>query len=195
MQPTLCARCKKNVAVIFITKIENGVSTNEGLCLKCAKELNIQPVDDIMKKMGISEEELDSISNDMMEAFGGAENLQHIEDGDDSDGKTATFPFLNKLYGGQDGQQQPMEPPRQPRETKERGESRTLDVASVGEEGHHIVRVIDKDGMYYSVNGLTLSDGCALYFREGESPMEYYVEVVDADGETVGTYKMFAAAL
>ena len=78
---------------------------------------------------------------------------------------------------------------------QERGESRTLDVASVGEEGHHIVRVIDKDGMYYSVNGLTLSDGCALYFREGESPMEYYVEVVDADGETVGTYKMFAAAL
>ncbi len=123
MQPTLCARCKQNVAVIFITKIENGVSTNEGLCLKCAKELNIQPVDDIMKKMGISEEELDSISNDMMEAFGGAENLQHIEDGDDSDGKTATFPFLNKLYGGQDGQQ-PAEPPRQPRESKERGESR-----------------------------------------------------------------------
>jgi hypothetical protein len=52
------------VAVIFITRIENGVSTNEGLCLKCAKELNIQPVDDIMKKMGISDDDLDGLSND-----------------------------------------------------------------------------------------------------------------------------------
>ena len=121
MQPTLCARCKKNVAVIFITKVENGVSTNEGLCLKCAKELNIQPVDDIMKKMGITDEDLEGISNEMMEAFGGAENLQNIEDGDDTDGKTATFPFLNKLYGGQDGQNPNMDQPHPSRETKERG--------------------------------------------------------------------------
>ena len=98
MQPTLCARCKKNVAVIFITKIENGVSTNEGLCLKCAKELNIQPVDEIIKKMGITDEELDGLSNEMMEAMSGVENLMEIEDGDDEDGKTATFPFLNKLF-------------------------------------------------------------------------------------------------
>lgn len=124
MQPTLCARCKKNVAVIFITKIENGVSKNEGLCLKCAKELNIQPVDDLMKKMGISEEDLDSLSNDMMEAFGGAESLQEIDDsGEDGDeGKTATFPFLNKLFGGPAAQGGEIEAPRAPRETKERGE-------------------------------------------------------------------------
>ena len=106
MQPTLCARCKKNVAVIFITKIENGVSTNEGLCLKCAKELNIKPVDDIMKKMGISDEDLDSLSSEMMEALGGAEDLMPVDDADagDEDGKTATFPFLNKLFGAQGGQ-------------------------------------------------------------------------------------------
>ena len=103
MQPTLCARCKKNVAVIFITKIENGTSTNEGLCLKCAKELNIKPVDDMMKKMGISDEDLDSLSMEMMEAMNGMESLAEIEapDGDDDeDGKTATFPFLNQLFGG-----------------------------------------------------------------------------------------------
>ena len=47
MKPTLCSRCKKNLAVIFITKMENGQTTNEGLCLKCAKELGIKPVDDI----------------------------------------------------------------------------------------------------------------------------------------------------
>ena len=45
MKPTLCSRCKKNLAVIFITKVENGQTTNEGLCLKCAKELGIKPAD------------------------------------------------------------------------------------------------------------------------------------------------------
>ena len=53
MQPTLCSRCGKNVAVIFITKLEGGTTKNEGLCLKCAKELGIKPIDDMMKKMGI----------------------------------------------------------------------------------------------------------------------------------------------
>ncbi|MCL2367856.1 MAG: ATP-dependent Clp protease ATP-binding subunit [Oscillospiraceae bacterium] len=101
MQPTICTRCKKNVAVIFITKLENGVSTNEGLCLKCAKDLGIKPVDDIMKKMGISEEDLDSISSEMIEAFGGAESLTAMENGDSDDepGNMATFPFLDKLFG------------------------------------------------------------------------------------------------
>jgi len=105
MRPTICARCKKNVAVIFITKVENGVTTNEGLCLKCAKELKIKPVDDIINKMGISEDDLDNISNEMIEALGGAESLAEV-DGDVDDGeegKTATFPFLNKLFGGQGG--------------------------------------------------------------------------------------------
>jgi ATP-dependent Clp protease ATP-binding subunit ClpC len=105
MQPTLCARCKKNVAVIFITKLENGQSKNEGLCLKCARELNIKPVDDIIKKMGLSEEELDGLTNEMMDALGGPEGLMEIENGDegsDEDGKTATFPFLNRLFNNPD---------------------------------------------------------------------------------------------
>ena len=120
MQPTICARCKKNVAVIFITKIENGVSTNEGLCLKCAKELNIKPVDDIIKKMGLSDEDLDGLSNEMMEALSEAENLPEIIDGeDDEEGKTATFPFLNKLFSGPNGPERPLgETPTPNREGK-----------------------------------------------------------------------------
>ena len=66
MQPTMCSRCGKNVAVIFITKLENGVSKNEGLCLKCARELGIKPIDDMMKKMGITDEDLDNLTNEMM---------------------------------------------------------------------------------------------------------------------------------
>ena len=66
MTPTMCSRCGKNVAVVFITKIENGQTKNEGLCLKCARELHIKPVDDVIEKMGISDEDLESISGDMM---------------------------------------------------------------------------------------------------------------------------------
>ena len=105
MQPTLCSRCHKNVAVVFVTKIEGGQARNEGLCLKCARDLGIKPVDDMMKKMGISEEDLENISNEMLSAFGGAEEADGLtvpEDGGDEDdeGRTATFPFLNKLFGG-----------------------------------------------------------------------------------------------
>ena len=58
MQPTLCLRCKKNVAVIFITRMDGGEPKNEGLCLKCARELHIKPVDDVINKMGLTDDEL-----------------------------------------------------------------------------------------------------------------------------------------
>ena len=115
MQRTICSRCKKNIAVIFITKIENGQSTNEGLCLKCAKELKIKPVEDIIRKMGLSDDDLDNLSSEMVEAMNGIEALTEIEDGDnDEDGKTATFPFLNKLFGNQGGQAEENAPEQEP---------------------------------------------------------------------------------
>ncbi|HIR85053.1 MAG TPA: ATP-dependent Clp protease ATP-binding subunit, partial [Candidatus Galloscillospira excrementavium] len=108
MQPTLCSRCHKNVAVIFIQKLEGGKTTSEGLCLKCAKELGIKPVEDMMQKMGISDEDLDGLTNEMMSAFGGAEGAEGLvpqdgEEDEDDEGRTATFPFLSKLFGGAGG--------------------------------------------------------------------------------------------
>ena len=109
MQPTLCSRCHKNVAVIFISKLEGGETKNEGLCLKCARELGIKPIDDMMKKMGISDDDLDNLTNEMMSAFGGAEGMEGLmaqpDGGDDEqdDGRTATCPFLSQLYGGGSG--------------------------------------------------------------------------------------------
>ena len=107
MQPQLCSRCKKNIAVVFITRQENGQNINEGLCLKCAKNLGLPQVDEMMRRMGITDEDLDNISNEMMGAFGGAENLEGLTDADDpdadnedEDGKTATFPFLSRFFGG-----------------------------------------------------------------------------------------------
>ncbi len=104
MQPTLCSRCKKRVAVVYISKIENGQTINEGLCLKCAKELGLPQVNDMMRRMGITDEDLDAISDEMMQAFGGAESMEGLipqddEDDDSEDGKTATFPFLSRLFG------------------------------------------------------------------------------------------------
>ena len=121
MQPTLCSRCKKNAAVIFITKIENGHSSNEGICLKCARELNIKPVEDIIRKMGLSDEDLDSLTDEMMEAMGGVDSLTEQDDNTD-DGKTATFPFLNRLFGGPDDSP-PRDFPRPGREQKEKEQS------------------------------------------------------------------------
>ena len=105
MQPTLCSRCKKRVAVVYISKIENGKTVNEGLCLKCAKDLGLPQVNDMMRRMGITDEDLDAISDEMMQAFGGAEPMEGLipredEEDDSEDGKTATFPFLSRLFGG-----------------------------------------------------------------------------------------------
>jgi ATP-dependent Clp protease ATP-binding subunit ClpA len=84
--------------VIFITKIENGVTTNEGICLKCAREMNIKPVQDLIRRIGLTEDELDNLTDDMIESLGGAGALEEPPEYDE--GKTATFPFLNKLFSG-----------------------------------------------------------------------------------------------
>ena len=107
MTPTLCTRCKKNVAVIFITKIENGTTKNEGLCLRCARELGIKPVNDMMKQIGITDDDLENLTDemaDMMQSGGmlATEGAEREDDTDDEkEGQTATFPFLNKLFGNQ----------------------------------------------------------------------------------------------
>lgn len=72
-QQMLCSRCKKRMAVVFITRMEGDKSVNEGLCLKCAKELNIKPVTDLMDKMGITDEQLDAMDdqmNGLLDSFG-----------------------------------------------------------------------------------------------------------------------------
>ncbi|MGO5115050.1 AAA family ATPase [Candidatus Avoscillospira sp. LCP25S3_F1] len=125
MHPTLCSNCKKNVAVIFITKIENGKTVNDGLCLKCARQLGIKPVDDIMKQMGVTDEDLETLSDEMMHMMGNPSNPGELTDpaeDDESDSRTATFPFLNKLFGGERGDQlaQPVEP-EQPKEKPSSG--------------------------------------------------------------------------
>ncbi len=99
MQPKLCTKCKKNMAVVFITKIENGVTMNEGYCLKCARSLGIPQIDAAVKQMGFSEDDLDSLSDEMSSMFGQIEE----EESDETEGRTATFPMLNQLFNNMGG--------------------------------------------------------------------------------------------
>ena len=97
MQPKMCTKCKKNVAVVFLTKMENGTTMNEGYCLKCARSLGIPQIDQAVKQMGISEDDLDMLSDEMSSMFGQRDD----EDGDEdeAESRTATFPLLNQLFG------------------------------------------------------------------------------------------------
>ena len=134
MQPTLCSRCKKNVAVVFISKMEGDKTINEGLCLKCAKDLGLPQVDDMMKRMGISDEDLETLNNEMLQAMNGVENIEDLpggeeDPGEEEEGKTATFPFLNRLFSGSDaprdgGEDASSAAPRSGRDKEGRKESK-----------------------------------------------------------------------
>jgi ATP-dependent Clp protease ATP-binding subunit ClpA len=127
MQPKLCTKCKKNIAVVFITKMENGVTMNEGYCLKCARSLGIPQIDQAVKQMGFSEEDLDNLSDEMSSMFGQIDSGD--QDEDDMDSQTATFPLLNQLFGGigqpKSGDDLPAERNEQPKEEGEKPKKKT----------------------------------------------------------------------
>ena len=93
MNSMLCSRCKKRMAVVFVSRMEGDKTYNEGLCLQCAKELGIKPVEDLMSKMGITGDELDALNEQLM-------NPEEMgEDGFEMGG-AAPLPFLNSIFGG-----------------------------------------------------------------------------------------------
>ena len=112
----LCTRCKKRVAVDFMTRMENGKTINEGLCLQCAKELGIGPVNELMEKMGITDDEIENMNDQLMGMID--ENGEEIDpdlDPDDPDfvpGGAQTFPFFQNMFGKMDGAsgQNPQDP-------------------------------------------------------------------------------------
>ena len=118
MQPKMCTKCKKNVAVVFITKMENGVTLNEGYCLKCARSLGIPQIDQAVKQMGMSEEDLDLLTDEMSSMFGQREDGDGEDD--EAESQTATFPLLNQLFGG--GADLPAEPAQRPGKKEPEGE-------------------------------------------------------------------------
>jgi len=121
MPPKMCTKCKKNIAVVFLTKMENGVTMNEGYCLKCARSLGIPQIDAAVKQMGISEEDLDALSDEMVSMFGQQEASE--DDEDSAESRTATFPLLNQLFGSGSNPPAKQEPPA-PSEGAEEGKKK-----------------------------------------------------------------------
>ena len=122
MQTKMCIKCKKNIAVVFISKIENGVTLNEGYCLKCARSLGIPQIDQAVKQMGISEEELDLISDEMSSMFGQRDDEDREDD--EIDSQTATFPLLNQLFGGSNMPAQQPRPPKKEEPSQDEGKGK-----------------------------------------------------------------------
>ena len=93
----LCVRCKKNQAVLFVSRMENGEMKSEGYCLKCAKELGMKPIDDVLNNLGLKEEDLDAICEQANELLGG--ELMNVDQDNSNIGETGTENILRRLYG------------------------------------------------------------------------------------------------
>ena len=110
----MCSRCKKRVAVIFMTRMEGSNTINEGLCMRCAKELGLQPINEMMEKMGITDETIEAME----------EQMQQLQESGELDenafemGGAQALPFIQQLFGGNppmpnpgEDMDLPMEPP------------------------------------------------------------------------------------
>ena len=102
----MCSRCHKRIAVIFMTRLDGGEAKQDGICIKCAKELGIKPVDDIIKKMGLSDEDIDRMNSDVEDFIENADgNLPDLfSGGDGEEGDSPVAPTINfaKLLGGKE---------------------------------------------------------------------------------------------
>ena len=99
---TMCSQCHKRVAVVFMTRVENGEKTTRGLCMKCAKELGV-PIDNIVgnviDQLGISPEQLENAENDLGEMLGQALKPSDCDDPEDGGAPAIDFPKLFRDAG------------------------------------------------------------------------------------------------
>ncbi len=131
----MCSRCHKRVAVLFITKIENNETKNEGLCLKCARELGIPQVDAALKSMGISDEDLENMESEM-EALLNPEEAEFSDDeediGEPGESRTPSLDFA-KIFGNlpfMGGQNKSEKPENEKSETSEKENKKKADKAA-----------------------------------------------------------------
>ncbi len=207
----VCSRCKKRPAVVFITRMDGDQSVNEGLCLTCAKELGIKPVDDLLTKFGIGQEELEQ----MDEQLGEMMNLEEGEDGEFVPGGAATFPFLQNLFGGQMTQKSEDEQPEQPLKQAKKEKKRKFldnyctDLTRKAREGK-LDAIIGRDREIYrviqilsrrsknnpcligepGVGKTAIAEGLALRIAAGDVPYKLQnkeVHLLDMTGLVAGT--------
>ena len=88
----ICSRCKKRPAVIFVSRVDGDKTTQEGFCLKCASEMNIGPIKQMMQNMGITEDDIDAVSEQFGDIMDNMDDFQL--------GGAGTMPFMQNLFGG-----------------------------------------------------------------------------------------------
>ena len=160
MSMPVCVRCKKNMAVVFITKIENGTSVNEGLCLKCAKELGIKPVTDLLDKFGLKEGDLEGLTPEalgeslpsVMEQMGmmpmEMPGEEQDSDEEDTPSRAPAFPLFNLFR--QNGKQEekkedaPAEGGKKPKNKKKFLNNYAMDLTAKAREGK-LDRVVGRE--------------------------------------------------
>ena len=177
----LCSRCKKRVAVVFMTRMENGKTINEGLCLQCAKELGIGPVNELMEKMGITDDEIENMNDQLMGMMDeDGEEIDLDSDSDDSDfvpGGAQTFPFLQNMFGkmngaaGQNPKETPEKKTRRPDKREKKAPKRKFleayctDLTQKARDGQ-LDRIIGRDEEIYRVvqilNRRTKNNPCLI---------------------------------
>ena len=159
MSMPICARCKKNMAVVFITKLENGKTVNEGLCLKCAKELGIKPVADLLDKFGLKDSDLDGLTPEtlgeslpaVMEQMG--MNPMDLPEEEESDEETTSrapaFPLFNLFRQNgkseEKAEEKTAESGKKPKNKKKFLNNYAMDLTAKAREGK-LDRVVGRDG-------------------------------------------------
>ncbi len=114
MEMQMCARCKKRLAVVFITRMDNNQTVNEGLCLRCARELGIKPVSDMLGRMGLDDEAIEKMNSEMTDVV---ESLSDSsgDDGEDGGAPAVDLPKIFQNLGF------PMTQRKKPEEGKQTG--------------------------------------------------------------------------
>lgn len=94
----LCSKCNKNTAVVFITKMEGDKQTNEGLCLSCAKQLGIAPIDKLVNEMGINDEDIESLNDELNQMMGADADALQLDGADSLPEEASPMAFLSKMF-------------------------------------------------------------------------------------------------
>lgn len=109
----MCSRCRKNRAVLFVTRMENGEMKNEGYCLKCAREMGLKPIDDVLESMGLQDADLDAICDQANQLMNG--ELMNVDQNADNIGQTGVGNFFKQFFGRPMNAKLPEQAPQKPK--------------------------------------------------------------------------------
>ena len=212
----LCSKCKKRPAVVFISNPATPSAEPEGLCLMCAKELGIKPVDDMLKSMNVTDEDIEMMSNQFMEMMSpeGMDD-ESLNDETFDLGTAPAIPFLKNMFGlGDDGKEEKGDAKTGKEDKPKKKKRRYLDqfctnLTQRAKEGK-LDRIIGRDKELYrtiqilsrrsknnpcligepGVGKTAIAEGLAIRIAEGNAParlLDKEILLLDLTGLVAGT--------